>query len=90
MHIHGAMTSQILSTPSSWNCLIVSSILLQYSAYELVAKGYGGDGVRVDRTNEADMKEIYKKAIADSRKGTSILLNFLIGKTNFREGSISV
>ncbi|XP_067938307.1 2-hydroxyacyl-CoA lyase 2-like [Watersipora subatra] len=63
---------------------------LDYSAYELVAKGYGGDGLRVDRSNQSEMKEIFEKAIAESRKGTSFLLNFLIGKTNFREGSISV
>ena len=64
--------------------------MLQYSSYELVAQGYGGDGVKVDRTNEADMEKIYEKAIDDSRKGTCVLINFLIGKTNFREGSISV
>jgi len=63
---------------------------LEYSAYELVAQGYGGDGVKLDRSNEADMEKIYRKAIDDSRKGKSVLLNFLIGKTNFREGSISV
>ena len=44
----------------------------------------------MDRTNESEIREIYEKAITDSRNGTSILLNFLIGKTNFREGSISV
>lgn len=56
----------------------------------MVAQGYGGDGVKLDRSNEADMEKIYRKAIDDSRKGKSVLLNFLIGKTNFREGSISV
>ena len=57
---------------------------------DLVAKGYGGDGVKVDRSNQSEMVQIFKKAIADSRSGTSVLINVLIGKTNFREGSISV
>jgi len=56
----------------------------------LVAKGYGGDGLKIDRSNQSEMREIFKKAFADSRSGKSILLNCLIGKTNFREGSISV
>ncbi|KAF6018509.1 ILVBL [Bugula neritina] len=63
---------------------------LEYSSYELVAKGYGGDGLKIDRSNQSEMREIFKKAFADSRSGKSILLNCLIGKTNFREGSISV
>lgn len=55
-----------------------------------MAKGYGGDGLRVDRSNGDQLAEIYRQAIKDSRAGKSILLNVLLGKTNFREGSISV
>ena len=52
--------------------------------------GYGGKGLRLDRTNAAKMKEVLQDAIQLSRQGNSVLVNALIGKTNFREGSISV
>lgn len=62
----------------------------QFTDYETVAIGYGGKGLRLDRTNSANMKEILKEAVKLSRQGNSVLVNALIGKTNFREGSISV
>ena len=62
----------------------------QFSNYETVAEGYGGKGLRLDRTNEDIIPEILQDAIKLSREGHSVLVNALIGKTNFREGSISV
>ena len=64
--------------------------LFQFTDYETVAIGYGGKGLRLDRTNAAKMKEVLQDAIQLSRQGNSVLVNALIGKTNFREGSISV
>lgn len=55
-----------------------------------MAIGYGGKGLRLDRTNEDRIREVLKEAIKMSRSGNSVLINTLIGKTNFREGSISV
>lgn len=63
---------------------------LAFSDYETVAIGYGGKGLRLDRTNEDRIREVLKEAIKMSRSGNSVLINTLIGKTNFREGSISV
>ena len=63
---------------------------VQFTDYEVVARGYGGQGVRLDRTNEDKMKDMLKQALEDYRKGNSVLVNVLIGKTDFREGSISV
>lgn len=63
---------------------------LEYSAYETVADGYGGKGYRIDRSNIEKLEEIVKEAQENAKKGKSSLLNVLIGKTNFREGSISV
>ena len=63
---------------------------VQFTDYEVVARGYGGLGVRLDRTNEDKMKDVLKQALEDYRKGNSVLVNVLIGKTDFREGSISV
>lgn len=63
---------------------------LAFSDYETVALGYGGKGVRLDRTKDDTIKEVLEEAIKLNRNGDSVLVNALIGKTNFREGSISV
>ena len=70
--------------------------MLDYSNYELVADGYGGRGFRIDGETDSGetIEERIEKCLEEgqdmSRKGTAVLLNFLIGKTNFRDGSISV
>jgi len=64
---------------------------LAYLNYHTVAEGYGGKGILLDRN--CDDKEIVdqiKAAQKMSREGHSVLINVLIGKTDFREGSISV
>lgn len=53
-------------------------------------EGLGGKGLRLDRTNEGEMENVLRKAVEEYRKGSSVLINVLIGKTNFRDGSISV
>ena len=55
-----------------------------------MAEGYGGKGLRLDRTNEDIIPEILHQAVKLNRDGQCVLVNALIGKTNFREGSISV
>ena len=63
---------------------------LQFCDYHTVAKGFGGDGLQIDTTNEDRICEILRQAQSDAANGRSVLLNCLIGKTSFREGSISV
>lgn len=63
---------------------------LSFLSYNSVAEGFGGKGYQLDRTNEDKITEIFKKAQAESKNGRSVLINAFIGKTNFREGSISV
>jgi acetolactate synthase-like protein len=55
-----------------------------------VAKGFGGVGLRLDRSNDSNIAEILQKARDEYAKGSSVLINCMIGKTNFREGSISI
>lgn len=64
---------------------------LEYTDYHVVADGYGGKGYLVKSLE--DLEKSMKEGLAISRSKTSakpVLLNVLIGKTNFREGSISV
>lgn len=56
----------------------------------MVADGYGGKGYLVGRKDEDQLGDIIRRAREEARKGKAVLLNVLIGKTNFREGSISV
>ncbi|XP_065908425.1 2-hydroxyacyl-CoA lyase 2-like [Dysidea avara] len=64
---------------------------LDYLNYHTVAEGYGGKGILLDRSCDDDkIVEQIKAAQKMSREGNSVLINVLIGKTDFREGSISV
>ena len=55
-----------------------------------MADGYGGKGYLVRREDEDRLSDIIRQAQRDAQEGKATLLNVLIGKTNFREGSISV
>ncbi|XP_005095679.1 2-hydroxyacyl-CoA lyase 2 [Aplysia californica] len=66
------------------------SCQLAFCDYEASAEGLGGKGMRLDRTNEDEIEKVLRSAVEESRKGKSVLINTLIGKTNFRDGSLSV
>ena len=61
---------------------------LVHTDYHIVADGYGGKGFKVDDIKDVDAT--VKEAVKLSREGKAVLLNCLIGKTTFRDGSISV
>ncbi|RVE64540.1 hypothetical protein OJAV_G00126790 [Oryzias javanicus] len=63
---------------------------LAFTDYHVVADGYGGKGYLVGRDEESRLSDIIKQAQKETKEGKATLLNVLIGKTNFREGSISV
>uniref|UniRef100_A0A8C8DA25 2-hydroxyacyl-CoA lyase 2 n=1 Tax=Oncorhynchus tshawytscha TaxID=74940 RepID=A0A8C8DA25_ONCTS len=63
---------------------------LAFTDYHIVADGYGGKGTLIGREDEEKLDDIIKEAQKETREGRATLLNVLIGKTNFREGSISV
>ena len=61
---------------------------LAYCAYEKVAQGYGGEGVAVSTSK--GISAALKKAKKFAAEGKPVVVNALIGKSDFREGSISV
>lgn len=63
---------------------------LSYNDYHIVAEGFGGKGFLLKREDEDSMDAIIQAAQDESKKGKAALINVLIGKTNFRDGSISV
>lgn len=67
------------------------SVLFQFSRYDKMVEALGAVGFHLDRSNEEQMTQIFQDAIAlNQKQHKSVLINCLIGKTNFREGSISV
>lgn len=63
---------------------------LAFTDYHIVANGFGGKGYLVGREEEPRLENIVKEAQRECKDGKAVLLNVLIGKTNFRDGSISV
>ena len=47
-------------------------------------------GIKLQREDDDNIEEVFQKARKEYNNGKSVLINTLIGKTNFREGSISV
>ncbi|XP_053546553.1 2-hydroxyacyl-CoA lyase 2 [Bombina bombina] len=63
---------------------------LAFNDYHVVAEGFGGKGFIVTRQEDDRIADIIKQAQESCTKGKATLVNVLIGKTNFRDGSISV
>ena len=61
---------------------------LAYCDYDVVAKGYGGEGVKL--SDPSKITAALKKATKLAAQGKPVVVNALIGKSDFREGSISV
>lgn len=64
------------------------AVVLEYSDYHVVAEGYGGVGLKLDKPE--DVSRVLKEAQDIARSGRPVAINCLIGKTDFRKGSISM
>ena len=62
--------------------------VLRPTDYHQVAHGYGGHGILLQAPEQIDAVLTQARKLAHS--GSSVLINALIGKSDFREGSISV
>ena len=63
---------------------------LSFCSYELVASGYGGVGLQIQNNDPAEIKSVLLRAKEIAKNGKPVLINCLIGKSDFREGSLSV
>jgi acetolactate synthase-1/2/3 large subunit len=61
---------------------------LAYTDYHVVAQGCGAHGLVVSEQSELDAT--FHEALEVSRAGKPVLVNALMGKTDFRKGSISI
>ena len=62
--------------------------LKRYDDYQVVAEGYGGKGLLLERAE--DIPAVLAEAKSLASQGYPVLINALIGKTDFRKGSISM
>ena len=63
---------------------------LSFCSYELVASGYGGVGLQMQNNDPTEIRSMLLKAKEIARTGKPVLINCLIGKSDFREGSLAV
>lgn len=64
------------------------AVCLAYSDYHLIAKAFGADGVRVEHIQA--FVEAVSEAQQKTRQGIPFIINAIVGKTDFRKGSISM
>ena len=98
---HGTPVIALIGNDACWSQIAREQVpmfgsgvgcMLAYCNYETVAEGYGGEGLRLDRSHGSeDIKSTLILAQEKSRKEKRpVLVNCLIGKSDFRQGSISV
>ncbi len=61
---------------------------LGHANYEMIAGAFGAEGIKVETKEE--LEPAVKRAKSIARGGKPVILNVLLGKSDFRKGSISV
>ena len=64
--------------------ILIQLLNIKYTDYDVVAKGFGGIGIKVDSSNENNLEEVFQNAREHYANGKSVLLNVLIGKKYFK------
>lgn len=94
---HGLAPIAVIGTDAAWAQIArdqsdllgddVGTTLLD-TAYEKVAEGYGGVGLRID--DESKIGEVLDEAKRIAKSGRPVCVNVILAKSDFRKGSISV
>lgn len=72
----------------SWvDLLLLSSFL---SDYHKAAMGLGAQGLMLSQDNADQVVKVLRDGQQLCREGHAVVVNILIGRTDFRDGSISV
>uniref|UniRef100_A0A915BLG6 2-hydroxyacyl-CoA lyase 2 n=2 Tax=Parascaris univalens TaxID=6257 RepID=A0A915BLG6_PARUN len=67
-----------------------TAVGLSHVRYDDVGIALGAKGVLITKDDENMLEEKLSNVVNEVRSGQSVVVNVIIGKTNFREGSISV
>ena len=94
---HGLPVIAVVGNDAGWSQIAREQVemlhddvgtVLARTDYHRVAEGYGGRGLSVARPE--DVAPVLAEALRLARAGSPVLVNALIGKTEFRKGSISI
>jgi len=94
---HGLPVIAVVGNDAGWTQIAREQVemlhddvgtVLARTDYHRVAEGYGGQGLRIARPE--DVVPVLAEAVRLARTGVPVLVNALIGKTEFRKGSISI
>ncbi len=94
---HGLPVIAVVGNDASWQQIARDQVVLleddvgtvlAHSDYHRVVEGFGAKGLRVDRAE--DLPEVMAEAKRLAAAGTPVLINAMIGKSEFRKGSISM
>ncbi len=94
---HGRGVIAIVGNDGCWNQIARDQIkvlkddvgvMLRQTDYHEVARGYGGEAFLLD--NPKDIPAVLSKAKRLARSGKPVLINVILDKSDFREGSLSV
>jgi acetolactate synthase-like protein len=94
---HGIAVIAVVGNDAGWSQIAREQIELlgddvatglRYTDYHEVARGYGAKGYQLD--DPAQTMSILHKARKAARRGHPVLINVLLGKSDFRKGSISM
>jgi acetolactate synthase-1/2/3 large subunit len=94
---HGLAVVAVVGNDAAWSQIAREQVemlhddvgtVLARTDYHRVAEGYGGRGLSVARPE--DVEPVLAEALRLARAGSPVLVNALIGKTEFRKGSISI
>lgn len=94
---HGMPVISVVGNDAGWTQIAREQVeilgddcgtVLRRTDYHVVAEGYGGKGLLLERPE--DIPAVLAEAKEIARGGTPVLINALLGKTDFRKGSISM
>lgn len=94
---HGMAPIALVGNDGAWNQIARDQVELlgdacgtelRRSDYHVVAQGYGAEGLLLD--DPAAIDETLARAQALAKSGKAVLINAMIGRTEFRKGSISI
>jgi acetolactate synthase-like protein len=94
---HGVPVIGVIGNDGGWTQILRDQAVilgddvacrLAYTDYHDVAKACGGVGLKV--TDHAKVDEVLAEAVRASRAGKPVVVNAILGSTDFRKGSISM
>ena len=94
---HGVPVIAVVGNDASWSQIAREQVemlhddvgtVLAHTDYERVAAGFGGVGLRVEEPEL--VPAMLQQAKAAAATGKPVLINAILGKTDFRKGSISI